>query len=182
MRVGSDRSESLEHADIDSRAGLEAFSLQVKALSRLHELAMLLAGMSEPQPALQAILETLVDVHNADFGLLSLYDPATGCLTPGASIGFDAAALKTLARVGPEPDEGACGCAFATKERAIVEDVEADHRFERYRPMARAVGFRAVHSTPILTRRGEVLGVLSVHFKTSRRPTDTEMLLADLCA
>ena len=39
-----------------------------------------------------------------------------------------------------------------------------------------------MHSTPILTRRGEALGVLSVHFKTPRRPTDTEMQLADLCA
>jgi PAS domain S-box-containing protein len=182
MRVGSDRSESLQHADIDSRAGLEAFSLQVKALSRLHELAMLLAGMSDPEPALQAILETLVDVHNADFGLLSLYDPASGFLTPGASVGFDRAALEALAQVAPGPNEGACGSAFATKERAIVEDVEADERFERYCPMAREVGFRAVHSTPILTRRGEALGVLSVHFKTSRRPTDIEMQLADLCA
>src|SRR5205085_4410640 len=68
------------------------------------------------------------------------------------------------------------------KERAVVEDVTTDERFARYRSMARKVGFRAVHSTPVLTRRGEVLGVLSVHFKTSRRPTNTEMLLADLCA
>src|SRR6478735_11098313 len=89
--------------------GFEAFSLQVKALSRLHELAMLLAGMPEPQPALQAILETLVDVHNADFGLLSLYDDAMKCLTPGASLGFDEAALQSLARVEPGANEGACG-------------------------------------------------------------------------
>ena len=106
MRVGSDRSESLEHADIDSQAGVEAFSLQVKALSRLHELAMLLAGMSEPQPALQAILETLVDVHNADFGLLSLYDPASGFLTPAASVGFDAAALEALAQIATGTERG----------------------------------------------------------------------------
>ncbi len=156
--------------------------MQVKALSRLHELAMLLAGMPEPEPALQAILETLVDVHNADFGLLSLYDASLKCLTPGASLGFDDAALKALARVQPGEKDGACGSAFATRERAIVEDVETDERFESYRSMARDVGFRAVHSTPMMTRTGEVMGVLSVHFKLPRRPTETEMLLADLCA
>src|SRR5947209_2227043 len=127
MRVGCERVDTLEAGHTDD--GLESISLQVKALSRLHELAMLLAGMSEPQPALQAILETLVEVHSADFGLLSLYDPATECLTPGASIGFTAAALKTLAQVEPGPDEGACGSAFATKERAIIEDVTIDKRF-----------------------------------------------------
>ena len=72
--------------------------------------------------------------------------------------------------------------AFATKERAIIEDVETDARFECYVPLAREAGFRAVHSTPILTQQDDVLGVLSVHFKRVRRPTDTEMQLADLCA
>jgi PAS domain S-box-containing protein len=143
---------------------------------------MLLAGMPEPQPALEAILETLVDVHNADFGLLSLYDSYLKCLTPGASLGFDDAALKALARIEPGAKEGACGSAFATCERAIVEDVEIDERFECYRSMARDVGFRAVHSTPMMTHSGEVMGVISVHFKLPRRPTDTEILLADLCA
>ncbi|HJQ80230.1 MAG TPA: hypothetical protein VJ828_09760, partial [Lacipirellulaceae bacterium] len=67
-----------------SRDGL---SLQVKALSRLHELAMRLAGTTEPQPALEAVLETIVEAHTADFGLLSLYDPSLKCLTTAASIG-----------------------------------------------------------------------------------------------
>src|SRR5436190_14144512 len=119
MRVGSKRRGGVEPRFSDPEGGLAAISLHVRALSRLHELAMLLAGMSEPQPALQAILETLVDVHAADFGLLSLYDRATGCLTPGASVGFTPAALDALAQLDPGLGEGACGSAFATKERAV---------------------------------------------------------------
>src|SRR6478735_12550183 len=107
-RMG-DGSRVLDRAAGRSGDDYLAFALQVKALSRLHELAMMLAGMPEPQPALQAILETLVDVHNADFGLLSLYDDAMKCLTPGASLGFDEAALQSLARVEPGANEGACG-------------------------------------------------------------------------
>lgn len=182
LRVGSKRMDGAEPCVASSDDGLAAISLQVRALSRLHELAMSLAGMSEPQPALQAILETLVEVHGADFGLLSLFDPVKQCLTPAASFGFDARALAALANVPTERKEGACGSAYATKERAIIEDVETDPRFECYVAIAREAGFRAVHSTPMLTQQGEVLGVLSVHFKRTRRPTETEMQLADLCA
>src|SRR5829696_2381785 len=182
MLVGSKPRGGEEPRFSDSERGLAAISLHVRALSRLHEMAMLLAGMSEPQPALQAILETLVEVHSADFGLLSLFNPATQCLSPAASFGFDSATLATLANVPIGTGEGACGSAFATKKRAIVEDVETDERFECYLALAREAGFQAVHSTPILTQHGDVLGVLSVHFKRVRRPTDTETQLADLCA
>src|SRR6478672_3939450 len=159
-----------------------AFALQVKALSRLHELALALAGMPEPQPALQAILETLVEVHSADFGVLSLYDESSGGLAPAASFGFDEDALEAISRINPGPKDGACGSAFSTKARAVVQDVNVDDRFECYRGFAQAVGFRAVHSTPIITKRGEAVGVLSVHFRDVRLPSDMEMQMADLCA
>src|SRR5262245_61888375 len=182
MSVGSKRRECVEPRFADSEDGRTAISLHVRALSRLHELAMLLAGMSEPQPALQAILETLVEVQNADFGLLNLFDATSQSLVPAASFGFDSVALEGLAHVPTGIDGGACGSAYASKERAIVEDVETDPRCEPYVGLAREAGLRALHSTPILTQRNEVLGVLSVYFKQIRRPTETEVQLADLCA
>src|SRR4051794_37563690 len=161
MGVGSKSREGAQPRFADSDYGLSAISLHVRALSRLHELAMSLARMSEPQPALQAILETLVEVHSADFGLLSLFDPVKQCLTPAASFGFDEPVLAALENVPTGPNEGACGSAFANRARAIIEDVETDARFECYLAIARQAGFRAVHSTPMLTQQGEVLGVLS---------------------
>jgi PAS domain S-box-containing protein len=155
-------------SDVASR---DATALYVRALSRLHDLALRLAGTSEPQPALQAVLETLVEVHRADFGLISLCDSSLERLTIGASVGFDHAALALLEQLTPE---------FG--ERAVIEDVESDRRFESYVGLAREAGFRAVHSTPISTRQGQTIGVLSVHFQTCRRPTESEMQLADLCA
>ena len=66
MSVGSKRSERVAPPSADSES-LAAISLHAKALSRLHELAMVLAGMSDPQPALQAILDTLAEVRAEDF-------------------------------------------------------------------------------------------------------------------
>src|SRR5262245_51872541 len=107
----------LEEFGSHGNGDYQAFSLQVKALSRLHELAMVLASTQEPQPALQAILETLVEVHSADFGVLSLYDATTDCLMPSAVFGFDDAAVKAISRMVPGPKDGACGSAFSTKAR-----------------------------------------------------------------
>jgi PAS domain S-box-containing protein len=160
----------------------DGLSLQVKALSRLHELAMRLAGTSEPQPALEAVLETIVEAHTADFGLLSLFDPATKRLKPGASIGFDDDAIEILFNEFSDTVVRVCGSAFTTRERAVICNIETDLQESDLRSLAESVGFHSVHSTPILTRAGEVIGVLSVFFKTRRRPTDWEIQLADLCA
>ena len=155
---------------------------QVEALTRLHELSLRLAVTDDLNAALSAILKTLVEMHRASHGLLSLFDPATGYLGEAASVGLDARARQTLGRIAPGPDAGACGRAFATRRRAVVRDVEADPGFTEFREAARAIGFRAVHSTPILTRSGEILGVISVHFSAPRDPDELEMQLADMCA
>lgn len=173
-----------EQANATARlaAAREETTLQLKALSRLHDLAMRLAGTSEPQPALQAVLETLVNVHHGDFGLIALHDANTGCRTVGASLGFDDETLDRLTRIARLPDEDGNESFSTVKSRVVIEDIELDSRDVRYREIARAAGFRAVHSTPISTRSGETLGVLTVYFRTRRRPTESEIQLANVCA
>ncbi len=180
MKSASSRSIASQDSQLAfTQAGL---SLQVKALSRLHELAMRLAGTSEPQPALEVVLETIVEAHTADFGLLSLFDAATKRVHVCASIGFDDDAIETLSSILSGAAAGACGSGFATQERAVIYDVETDVQSGDLRSCAESVGFQSVHSTPILTRSGEAIGVLSVYFKRCRRPAEWEMQLADLCA
>lgn len=171
-----------KRAETELRAAKDSLTLQVKALTQLHDLSMLLAGPLEEERNLKSILKTLVELHGADFGLLALHNPATGFLYEGASVGFSPEALVQLSRVMPDPQAGASGSAFATRKRAVVEDTEQDFRFEKFRKAARDAGFRAAHSTPILTRRGEILGVLSVYFKSPRLPAPHEIQIADMCA
>ena len=57
-------------------------------------------------------------------------------------------------------------------DRVIVEDVETDPLFAAHRELAREQGFRAVHTTPLVTRGGECLGTLSIHYREPRRPSD----------
>jgi PAS domain S-box-containing protein len=171
-----------KRADRELAAMRTDLAWQVKALARLHDLAMQLSGMHALTPALQAVLDALVEIHAGDFGIVSLFDPSTGRLHGSVSQGFDDAALEQLREVSPGPACGACGTAFATKKRAVIEDTETDERFAEFREAARTAGFRSVHSTPILTRSKEILGVISVHFREPRRPSRRERQLANLCA
>jgi len=171
--------EQLRRRELELAAIKDDLALQVAALTRMHELAMHLTGTLDLRAALQAVLETVVEIHGADFGLLSLYDPASDVLRTHASVGFDAKTIKALDHI--KPGEGPCGLAFAQKTRVVIDDTQNDPR-SGYRDIARAVGFHTVHSTPITTGTGDVLGVISVQFVRSHRPTQREMQFADMCA
>ncbi len=157
-------------------------TLQVEALTRLHQLALSLAGPLELNAGLQAILEALVEIHDAQYGLISLYDRNSGSLGIIASVSFNKDAKSNLSRMIAQPNVSVSSYAFATRTRAVVEDLESDPRFEDFLETGRASGFRAVHSVPILTRSGDALGVISVYFKRPRRPGPRELQVADLCA
>ncbi len=171
-----------KRAEVELAIAKDDLATQVNVLTKLHDLAVKLSAENKLEPALETILNTIVEIHGADFGLASLYDPASGLLYEGASIGFSKKPLQELARIKPSHDAASSGTAFATKKRVVIEDIETDPRMENYREVARDLGFRAVHSTPILTRSGDILGVLSVYFKECQKPSQREMQLADLCA
>ena len=155
---------------------------QVESLTALHNLAMQLGGISELEPALQAIVDTAVEAQGAHFGIVWVHDVATGALVRRASRGFDERSLRPFESVQPGPGGGGAGNAFARRCRWAIEDTQTDEGFAPFREAALAAGFRALHSTPIVTRSGELLGVISVHYRQPRLPTQRDMQVADVCA
>ncbi len=152
-------------------------------IARLHELASIrVTAPPAPREALLHVVRILVDLHGADFGLLSLFDPEAGSLREAASVGLDAAALALVGNIAPLRGVGACGTSFTERRRVIVSDVDEDPACEGLREAAQTIGFRAVHSTPLFSRDGEILGVLSVHFRRPRTPSPREVEFADICA
>jgi C4-dicarboxylate-specific signal transduction histidine kinase len=69
-----------------------------------------------------------------------------------------------------------------SRSRIVIEDVQTDAQFAPHRPIASAAGFRAVQSTPLFSRGGEILGMISTHFKRPHRPSERELRLTDLYA
>lgn len=169
-----------KRAEEDLRRTAAERDAQLADLSRLHDAAVRLSGTQDLQPVLEGVLRTAAAIERTDRGLLSLCEPDGSQLTVGASLGFDE---EFLAAINPFPSGmGACATCLKRRERLVVEDVETDPVFAPHRAAARRAGFRAVHSTPLITRDGRIVGVLTTHFARTRRPTRRETHLIDLLA
>ncbi len=158
----------------------DEFETQVKDLRQLHEMSASLMNKLDIESVLEEVLRATLAIQSTDMGLLWLSDPAHGRLNLKVHSGFDEQFLKTVASV--PYGAGACGACFEQRRRIIVEDVEIDPIFSEDREAARLAGFRAGHYTPLFTRGGTIIGVLSVHFRQPRRPSEREIRLMDLYA
>jgi GAF domain-containing protein len=127
--------------------------------------------------AVDRIMTDVIALHGAEFGDIQLVTPRGLALV--GQLGFDAGFVSTFLLV-----ESCVGtvCARAYRERRpiIVQDVETDQDFAPFRAAARRSGFRAAQSTPLITSREAVIGVVSTHFAHAYEPTPIEMaILAD---
>jgi signal transduction histidine kinase/DNA-binding NarL/FixJ family response regulator len=153
---------------------------QLLDLTRLNEMNTRLSATRELGPILQAVLHAACAIDRTDMGLLALCESVGGPLQTAASMGLEAGTLRRIEAV--RGCTGACVMAFAERRRVVFEDVQSAPCSEGYREAAREAGFRAVHSTPLITRAGRIVGVLSTHARTARRPSPWQMHLLDVCA
>lgn len=159
----------------------EQLSDEAAALARLNELSSELWRASSMRDGLEKMLDAVMELLGADMGNVQLLDQGHRVLLIAAQSGFKQDFLDFFREVSTE-DDSACGRALRTGERIVIEDVETDAPFAPFRPVARAAGYRAVQSTPLIGHGGTPLGMLSTHFRSVHRPTDQEMNRLDLYA
>jgi PAS domain S-box-containing protein len=153
---------------------------ELTAMNRLHQLSTRLLREAELQPLLEEVLNATIALQGADFGNVQLYNAKTQALEMVAQSGFGQDFLDHFACVNESG--AACGRALERAERVIIEDVLTDPDFAPHRAIAAAAGFRAVQSTPLFSRSGELLGMVSTHFRQPHRPSERELRLTDLYA
>jgi signal transduction histidine kinase len=159
----------------------DGLATELMAMGRLHEFSTRLVASTELQPLLEEVLTATIALQDADFGNIQLYNPETQALEIVAHRGFRQDFLEHFRHVH-DNSSAACGRALQQHERVIIEDVHTDPRFEPHRPIAASAGFRAVQSTPLFSRSGEALGMISTHFRHTHRPSECELRLTDLYA
>ncbi|HEY1307730.1 MAG TPA: GAF domain-containing protein, partial [Vicinamibacterales bacterium] len=137
-----------------------------------------------------SLYETLVDaaksIMRSGFASMQMLHPGRGSsgeLRLIASRGFDEAARRHFEWVGAD-NHTSCAQALKTGSRVIVPDLlecefsagTADHA------ALLAAGIRASHSTPLVSRAGKMLGMISTHWTTPREPSDGDLRLFDILA
>lgn len=161
---------------------LEHSAADLKAMRQLNEIGTRCArDGTDLNACLQEILRVAVEISGADKGHIQLTDSVSGLLNLTNEVGFDPRIHEFLS---DGSTSSASNIAVETQQRVVVEDVRQSALFvgsPSLNAMNKA-GVRAVQSTPLVSSAGNVLGVISTHFKTTRRPTEQEMRLMDLLA
>ena len=119
-------------------------------------------------------LAMALTIRRTDLGNIQLFNPETRALSIATQRGFDLNFLEYFGTVGTE-DECACGRAMRSGEPVVIADVTADPGFTPHRDIAASAGFRAVQSTPLISREGAFLGVMSTHFRSAQGPSPAEL-------
>jgi GAF domain-containing protein len=77
------------------------------------------------------------------------------------------------------PKHGSCGTAMYRGEPVVVTDILTDPLWEDYRDLAKGTQLRACWSTPIMSRRGKVLGSFAMYYAQPQAPTGEEAQLTE---
>ena len=158
----------------------ETIEAELNDMTRLYEVSNRLRAAPEPRAALEEFLVATCIMMNSQMGYVQVYDPRTQTLAIAAQRGIMPDLLDQLSMVGRDSssaDEAANG-----GDRIIIEDVNEDESFRPLRAIAASVGFRSLQSTPLLSRTGALLGVLSTYWGHPHRPSDHDLHMLDLYA
>lgn len=169
-----------ERREAELEALKEQLARQVSDFQILHTLSTRLSASLDLDEVLNEVLSAAVDLQDARMGFIELVAPDRRSLAVAASFGHRKDVERRLGIIPIAEGQGACGTAAARRQHVIVEDVETDPIFTPYRDFARWAGFRSVWSWPLLSRRGDLLGVLSTHHGRPRSPSLRERRLIDL--
>ena len=135
-----------------------------------------LSDCPDLESVLASALSIGLELSGTGLGNIQLMDPSARYLTIAAQCGFNDEFLNFFRRVRAF-DGSACGRAIRMRRPIVIGDVLVDSEFAPCRGIALKAGFRAVQSFPLVSSEGSLLGVLSTHFSTTRRPVDSEMLI-----
>ena len=156
-----------ERIDATLRETQKQLEAEVAALNRLQELSALLLTIPDLSSALTEILQAATDLHQADMGYIRLYDPERKVLSIEVHQGFDEVFIDRFKTVDGS-DDSPCARALRSKRRVMVEDIHAEEQSSIDLDAAELGQYRAIQTTPLFSREGKPLGVLSIHFRFPR--------------
>ncbi len=129
------------------------------------------------------ILDAAIALMDANMGSMQVLLPETNELELLASKGFDPGSARFWHRVKAE-SACTCGIALNTRKRVLVPNVETCDFMAGTEDLAsfRLSGIRAVQTTPLISRSGQLVGMISTHWTTETHPSDRDLNLLDVLA
>lgn len=167
----------------DTQFLLEA---QLKDARLLQELSARLVEHHAAQDIYEEFVDAAMVLMHSDFGSMQMLRSEDGALQRLELIvqrNFVPEAVEFWHWVD-SGEATSCGMALRAGTRVIVEDMDAEP-FMRGTPdldMSHLCGMRSVQSTPLRSRTGRPLGMISTHWRQPHSPTERELRLLDILA
>ncbi len=154
----------------------------LRNMTLLHEVSMRFVQQDDLHGLLEQILDAAIGIMGADKGTIQLLDPDGSTLRLTAQRGLPEDFLEFFSRV--HKGQAACGTVLETRERVTVENVATSPLFVGFPALAvmLSAGCHAVQSTPLLTRYGRLVGILSTQQGTPCQFSERDLRLLDLLA
>jgi PAS domain S-box-containing protein len=138
---------------------------------------------AELKACLNSIVDTAIAIASADKGAVQLVGPRLGTLKIVTHRGFQGSFLKFFEHVQSDFAASAA-VAMRTGTQVVVEDVITSEIFAGHESKTALINedIRAVIATPLKSSKGNVLGMVTTHFRKPHRPAERELRLLDLLA
>jgi PAS domain S-box-containing protein len=170
-------------ADEELRKTQRQLASELAATQRLQQISTQLIHASDVEVLYDQILDAAVAMMRSDFASMQMFCPERGELRLLAHRGFNPTAAAFWEWVRPGSGS-TCGAALATGHRTIVADIELSDLMAGSEDLEvyRQTGIRAVQSTPLVSRSGAMLGMISTHWRRPYQPSERDLRLLDVLA
>ena len=174
----------LQSAQERLRESRRMLAAELDAAHHLSRLGTRMIEADDIEALYEKILDTAVAVMHADYASLQSFHPEDGGrLRLLGSRGFNHQATEFWQWVSPD-SQSTCGMALHSGRRVHVADVRTCPVMAGSEDQKTYLqtGIRAVQTTPLLSRSGTLLGMLSTHWREAHEPTANQLRALDLVA
>lgn len=176
-------------ADQPRRAALRGSRQDLADIELLHAISVELIGEQDRHELYGKIVDAAVTITGSQFGTMQLLTPKDdpsghgGELQLLASRGLPPEALRFWQWVSPRA-HSSCTAALGSGRRAIIEDFETWEQIAGTEDLQafRRTGIRSAQTTPLRSRGGELLGMISTHWSNPHSPSERDLRLLDILA
>ncbi|TMI88095.1 MAG: GAF domain-containing protein [Bacteroidetes bacterium] len=117
---------------------------------------------------LDNLLHHAMMMNKAKAGTLQLINKKDHTLDIASSFGLSPEFIENFMVVTSD-DGSVCGRALSKRETIFIDDLTTDKLFSKHLNLALQNNIVAVSSTPLISSLDKVIGMISVHFNTSRK-------------
>jgi signal transduction protein with GAF and PtsI domain len=169
-----DEARSLIQDAIQQAVAMQEEAVAMRQRLWMQRLVQKRAGTGR-DAALDSALDAALTVASADCANIQLIHPDRRGLVLKAQRGFEPPFLDFFAYV--DDSHSACGVALRERRPVVVEDVTRSPIFAQTPGLAvmLGAGIRAVTSAPLIGSTGEILGMLSVHYRRPHAHLDSDL-------